>query len=233
MRTIRSQHGPFAERPHYKLVEIDRICTDALKSVGLLPESPEPVRIDRFVEKYFNVSPRYESLPDGVLGFTEFGRDGVKGIVVTTALDEEGGKVSDRRIRTTLAHEGGHGLLHMHLFALGEKPQSLFEDDSDRPEIMCRDVQGETSGRSGYDGRWWEYQANRAIGGLLLPRRLVRAAVEPYCEEQGGLGLSGIKEDERERAARELADIFDVNPVVTRIRLEELFPAEKTNQLTL
>ncbi len=233
MRTVSTRHGPFAERPHYKISEIERICTHALKSTGLLPNSPEPVRIDRFVEKYFKVSPCYEPLPDGVLGYTEFGCDGVKAITVTTALDEEGGRVSERRIRTTLAHEGGHGLLHMHLFALGEKPRSLFEDDSDRPEILCRDVQGESKGSGKYDGRWWEYQANRAIGGLLLPRRLVGKAVEPFCEPQGGLGLPAISETKREVAVRELAETFDVNPVVARIRLEELFPAVKTGQIAL
>ena len=51
MRTYRTNRGPFATRPHYKLAEIDRICGDALNTAGLMPESPEAVRIDRFVEK--------------------------------------------------------------------------------------------------------------------------------------------------------------------------------------
>lgn len=232
MRTYRTNRGPFATRPHYKLPEIDRICGDALKAAGLLPETPEPVRIDRFVEKHFKVSPRYEPLPDGVLGFTAFGPAGVTAIVITTALDEEGGSVSERRIRTTLAHEAGHGLLHTHLFALGEKPRSLFEDGSDRPEILCRDVHG-TPHEARYDGRWWEFQANRAIGGLLMPRTLVMKAAAPFCEERGALVLPGLKEDQRERAVRELAETFDVNPAVARIRLNDVFAREDSAQLTL
>lgn len=232
MRTYRTNRGPFATRPHYKLAEIDRICGDALNTAGLMPESPEAVRIDRFVEKHFKVSPRYEPLPEGVLGYTSFGPAGVTGIVITTALDEEGGSVSERRIRTTLAHEAGHGLLHTHLFALGEKPPKLFEDENDRPEILCRDVHG-TLHESRYDGRWWEFQANRAIGGLLMPRGLVIKAATPFCEERGGLGLPALKEDQRERAARELAEIFDVNPAVSRIRLDDLFARPEDGQLTL
>jgi hypothetical protein len=85
---------------------------------------------------------------------------------------------------------------------------------------------------SRYDGRWWEFQANRAIGGLLMPRGLVIKAVAPFCEECGGLGLPVLK-DQRERAARELAEIFDVNPVVSRIRLDDLFSRAKDAQLTL
>ena len=233
MRTVQTRNGPFAERPHYEISEIELICTDALKSTDLLPESPKPVRIDRFVEKYFNVTPSYQSLPEGILGYTEFGSDGVKAIIVTTALDEDGGNVSERRVRTTLAHEAGHGLLHMHLFALGEKPCQLFEDSSNQPKILCRDVQGETLGLSSYDGRWWEYQANRAIGGLLLPRRIFSKAVEPFCEAKGGLGLPRVRESFREFVVKELAETFNVNPVVVRIRLNELFPAEKTGQRSL
>ena len=232
MRTYRAKSGPFADRPHYKLPEIDRICGDALKAAGLMPDSPEAVRIDRFVEKHFKIVPRYEALSDGVLGYTAFGAGGVTAIVVTTALDEEGGRVSERRIRTTLAHEAGHGLLHMQLFALGGKPASLFDDGHDRPEILCRDVHG-TPHEARYDGRWWEYQANRAIGGLLMPRSLVVQAAAPFCEQQGLIGLPAMKEEERESAIRELADIFDVNPVVARIRLEDVFARSGSSQLTL
>ncbi len=32
--------------------------------------------------------------------------------------------------------------------------------------------------KKAYDGRWWEWQANRAIGGLLLPKNLVNSALE-------------------------------------------------------
>src|SRR5690348_9329428 len=139
MRTAPARLGPFAQRPYYELPEIERLCGDALKSVGLLPTSPEAIRIERFIEKYFRVSPSYELLPAGVLGFTEFGSNGVKAIVVTTALDSEGSIGAERRIRTTLAHEGGHGLLQGHLFALGERPRGLFEVGHEHgPKIMCR-----------------------------------------------------------------------------------------------
>lgn len=232
MRTYRTNRGPFVSQPYYKPSEIDRICSNALKAAGLMPDSPEAIRIERFVEKHFKVSPRYEALPDGVLGYTAFGPASVTAIVITTALDEEGGSISERRIRTTLAHEAGHGLLHTHLFALGEKPGKLFDDGHDRPEILCRDVQG-TPNKARYDGRWWEFQANRAIGGLLMPGGLVMKAAEPFCEEVGGLGLPALKEDQRERAARELAEIFDVNPVVARIRLDDMFPGGNNAQQTL
>ena len=48
----------------------------------------------------------------------------------------------------------------------------------------------------------------------------------------GMLGVEILDEKRREEAIRTLADIFDVNPVVARIRTNELYPAE-TRQLRL
>ena len=97
---------------------------------------------------------------------------------------------------------------------------------------MCRDIDGFSARRPGYDGRWWEYQANRAIGALLMPSRLVREAAATSCAEVGLLGTTVLMGDRREAAIRELADIFDVNPMVARLRLTEVFPAAN-DQLAL
>jgi hypothetical protein len=214
-------------------MEIERICGDALKSAGLMPDLPEAIRIERFVEKYFGLSPRYEPLPKGILGFTEFGKHGVRGIVVTATLDNEGTAAAERRIRSTLAHEGGHGLLHAHLFVFGERPVGLFDDNHrNTPDIMCRDVHG-APGSGGYAGKWWEFQANRAIGCLLMPRKLARLAAAPFCTMAGTFGSPILIPEKRGEAARQLAELFDVNPVVAKLRLEELFPSPKDGQLSL
>jgi len=65
MRTYRTNAGPVRERPYYKLREIEDICTEALRQVDLYPSTPEPVRIERFIEKRFGVHPEYGELPDG------------------------------------------------------------------------------------------------------------------------------------------------------------------------
>jgi hypothetical protein len=233
MKTFRSKSGPFSERPHFEPSEIDRICSDELRKEGLYPNSPEAIRIDRFVEKRFGVVPQYEDLPEGVLGFTKFTKKGVEAIVIAAALDAEKGKVAERRVRTTLAHEAGHGLLHAYLFALDEQPLHLFDADSHSDhQILCRDVQGEERKSRAYDGRWWEFQANRAIGGLLCPRTLVLEALKPFLVPSGSLGAVTLDEQRRDGAVRALADIFDVNPIVAKIRINELYPAE-TGQLRL
>ena len=92
MRPFRSGHAHKA--PYFTSSQIDNMCCDELRGLGLLPSSPEPIRIDRFIEKRFNVPPQYEDLPNGVLGFTRFGKNGVKAVVISAALDAVGGKVA-------------------------------------------------------------------------------------------------------------------------------------------
>jgi hypothetical protein len=239
MKNLR-RSGPFAERPYFEAAEIEEICREALSSVGLYPAEPRAIRIDRFIEKRFAVDPVYEELPKGVLGYTEFGPNGVQRVVISRALDDEGSQTAERRIRTTLAHEGGHGLLHAHLFALGARGASLFGEGMDprRPKIMCREEGPAEPGRAvsrskSYDGRWWEYQANQAIGGLLLPRPLVERSVSALTEERGSFGRRTLSASCRAEAVSTLTDVFNVNAAVAKIRLEELYPAAEDAQLTL
>lgn len=237
MRISRSSGGPFIERPYYTTREIENICDDELRKVGLYPSDPSPVRVERFLEKRFGVVPAYEDLPDGILGFTKFGPEGVEAIIVSRALADEGTKASERRISTTLGHEGGHGLLHGHLFTLGLKAAPLFQGELDAatPKILCRDgaIAGVGKGRRAYDGRWWEHQANLAMSALLLPKVLVERCLEGILVAQGTFGLPRLEARRSEEAVRLVSDVFDVNPVVARIRLAEMYPEGDTGQLTL
>ncbi len=235
MKTYRPSSGPFQERPYFEQNEIESLCQEELRKVNLLPASPEAVRIERFIEKRFGVTPLYEELPSGVLGFTRFTTNGVEAIVVSRSLSDEESKVSERRINTTLAHEAGHGLLHARLFVVGSQPERLFgeEFDSKAPRIMCRDETANPNQKSRYDGRWWEYQANQTIGALLLPKTLAEKALAGVLEAVGLLGMQQIKPADRGRAVEGLSKTFNVNPAVARIRLEQLFPERDSAQMTL
>lgn len=233
MRTHRTSSGPFSERPYYTGEEIEQTCMEELRGLDLLPNAPSPVRIDRFVEKRFRITIEYADLPQGVLGYTTFGPKGVQAIFVARALDQEGTATAERRIRTTLAHEAGHGLFHSHLFACAEVREVLFDDltDPTAPKVLCRDVPGASAAAG--QSPWWEVQANMAIGPLLLPTALVQTALQPLLVAKGALGGRSLPPARREEASRKLATIFEVNPAVARIRLEGLYPLATEAQLNL
>jgi hypothetical protein len=227
MRYVRAATGPLRERPFYKHQDIERICVDALAAVNLLPQQPGPIRIERFVEQHFRIHPHYDDLAQGVLGYTEFGPNGVVAIHVAKSLSEHGDR-ADRVLSSTLAHEAGHGLLQGFLFGL-EPNLPLFEHDTDvtGTKILCR-----TRGGKGYDGRWWEVQANLAIGALLLPINLLATAIDPFLMPTGSLGLPRLPEAHRPAAINRLAEVFHVTEAVASIRIADHYPSDP-GQLTL
>jgi hypothetical protein len=233
MKTIRISSGPFQKRPHFRPEEIDRICEDALKKAGFYPTAPQPIRVDRFIEKRFGAPPDYEDLPQGVLGYTRFAKNGVDRIVIAKSLAEDDSDVARRRERTTMAHEAGHGLLHAYLFALETPATTLFgTNELSGTQILCREVIADGLGYRPKSS-WSEFQANRAISGLLLPRKLVAMALRPYLTSAGMLGGTTLDPARRKAAEVTLSDTFDVNPIVVRILLDELFSPESNGQLPL
>ena len=234
MKEFRTKDGPYPLRLLYETREIDDICLDALKQAKLLPSDPEPIKIDLFLTKYFDVQVLYEDMGEGIMGSTIFNSQGaVTGFMIARWIEEDGTATSERRVRSTLAHEGGHGLLHPKLF-IADQTVDLFSHSSgvhSPRNFLCRnsDISPGATETPKYDGRWWEWQANRAIGGLLLPRPNMRKLVASYLEETA-FGQR-LKESQRAKAEKEIAETFDVNPVVARIRLEEMFPREKQPSL--
>jgi hypothetical protein len=99
--------------------------------------------------------------------------------------------------------------------------------------VLCREDASTSRSGLAYDGKWWEFQANRAIGALLLPRSLVRQELEPLLTSRGLLGALVLEAGHRAEAERVLARVFDVNPMVARLRLGELWPREEEGQLRL
>lgn len=232
MRTYKSKGGHFSERPYYTNDEIDRICRAELDAVGLYPTAPEPVRIDRFIEKRFNVSVGYDDLGPGILGLTKFGKAGVKEVVVARALEEENTVSGERRVRSTIAHEAGHGVLHAHLFTVTGQCGLFPDGEATMPRVLCRDEDTSQASKT-YNGEWWEYQANRAIAGFLLPRALVLESITEFMVPRGLLGIFAFDDTRTREAGARVAEVFNVNPVVARIRLGEMFPAEPGGQQLL
>ena len=231
MRSFRATSGPFTERPFYTQKEIERVCTEELQNCGLYPSEPQSIRIDRFIEKRFNVIPSYQDLGKGILGYTKFGKDGVEEIVVSESLDSEGSVAAERRIRSTLAHEGGHGLLHAHLFLESAQVSLFSEPQSGAPKVLCRDDTDHAQSRQ-YRGQWWEYQANRCIGSLLLPRALAVTTVEEFSTFRGQFGAPVFEGANLRHAIERLSNVFEVNRIVAEIRLNELFRKEDHTQET-
>jgi hypothetical protein len=234
MKTYRSARGPFQEAVHYEERDVERIVLEELARMQLLPSERGPIRVDRFIEKRFKVQIESFETKDGVLGFSQFGPNGVQAVYVAKALDEDKSVPGQRRLRSTVAHEAGHCLLHAHLFVLpGTKPLFADATDPNAPKVLCRDLGSDAGITRSYNGEWWEFQANMVMGHLLMPSPLTKQAAEPFLKPAGTLGAMLLPEQDLDDAARALAELFDVNPIVARIRIEKLYHVERSGQMML
>lgn len=224
------ERHPYLVREYIPKPRIDRICQAALEEHRLLPQEPMPIRIDRLLELKWGFPESYEDLPDGVLGAAAFTKDGLSKVVLSKEFDEPVGLVAERRGRATLAHEIGHGLLHEpmwnHYFREKSQP-TLFDTHCDGQDEfigeMCRDSVINAVNYSNSHFQWWEYQANLAMGFLLVPTPLLAKALsnheEVYIKSDPIEGLDEEIFTSLNFAAECLAETFNVSVSLMRCRL--------------
>lgn len=228
--------GPFCRRLYIHENDIERMCREALASVDLLPECPAPVRIERFIYLLFGFEEEYESLPSHIMGCAKFTRRGLCRITVNRELAEQDDAVSRLRVRSTLAHEAGHGIFHNQLFIeklerdatlrLLDDGAGVFDSVSGEG-FMCRAEAGMAQVPK---FEWWEYQANLAMAALLLPKHLVIEAARTLLPQV--LSGHGSVETRVTHAERELSSLFNVSRRMVSIRLAKWW-AEQSRQPSL
>lgn len=222
-------NGPFTRSLYIPPARFESIARQALEEVGLMPDSPSEVRIERFLEKKWDITEDYIELPDDVLGQAAFNEDGLHHIELNRSLAEDESQPAQRRLRSTIAHESGHGLVHADLWAevfqlrregnlipLPSDPSKSFTEFG----FSCRSHTIEGGSNRASEFEWWEYQANQLMAALLLPWHLVQEVAHNYQKE-----LSSTQESVRDNAfymlQYDLADVFNVNPAMTRIRVQK------------
>lgn len=70
---------------------------------------------------------------------------------------------------------------------------------------------------------WWEYQANRGMSGLLMPRELVRHFLSDALGKRGFVDMRAALNANRATVVlHDMMDVFDVSFEMTLYRLQEL-----------
>jgi len=212
--------------------EIEDLVEAELRQSKFYPTADEPVvDLEGFVEEYLQAPlDPYAKLDSDVLGLTEFRRGRgplvkINGDFTRAAIDANPRRVPAGllgRWRATLAHEGSHVLLHKMLYAISESQGSLFDEpagDEEVESVQClkRDV--------AYAGvkDWREYQANRGMAALMMPRQLFIEVAQEHCDLLGVELLMGeMASDAAYRLSYGLARMFGVSYQAAEIRLKTL-----------
>lgn len=226
MRISNSTRSPWGKQVYFNDDEFE-VMMESLRAKcgGTCFRHGSGVDVDLVLLKALQIEPDFVSLPPGLLGRTSFYPDGTAKIEVSRNLAEaaETDTLARRRLRTTLAHEAGHICCHRDLFLRDVSTLSLFdqlEKQTRNSAILCRE---EVIGNRHYNGEWWEYQANRCMAALLLPKQNLKEAVSLQLQLLNTPDFTAaIKSDNAMQVIRALADIFDVSVEATMYRLKDL-----------
>lgn len=151
-------------------------------------------------------------------------------------LDPDRNPAKRGRYHFTLAHEAGHWRLHRQLYLRDLNQPSLFSEQDQKPDYVCR---------SSEKKKPVEWQADQFAANLLMPRDLVmqswlqwrgnanpivltdladmrRQILSKEVLRRGGFKDSDNAADDMvlEHCSRQLADKFQVSAEAMRIRLE-------------
>lgn len=232
MKIIRDKTGTFPRRLWFEDGEIEGIAGKHREGcIALAGEADRlALPVDKFTEIYLPAALKKEIVLDpyadlaktegpGVLGATYFYDDHLAVKVDRRVTEEAEGINQWGRYNATVIHEAGHCLLHPVIFQEDPNQQVLFHSTPTK-KISClkRTIEG------CYTGEWWEFQANKMMANLLMPREPFLAHFEM---ERNAYGIK----DNGELAKSEgilksvvgyLASTFRVSKQAARIRLHEL-----------
>jgi len=191
MRWVRDGTGRFRWRPFLEASEIDVLCEHRIQRFLLDRYGDEayPITTDdltRLIEQDADDLDLFANL-------SSFGNDNVVVEGVTTFIPGRRPRVQigrqlsedarqEARLRTTLAHELGHVLLHDFAGEREDAPRSRQADDPDTVSTT-RCTPWAIGAGSRVD--WMEWQANYASGALLMPHTAVWRAVRPFVQDEG------------------------------------------------
>lgn len=228
MKAYPDPKSPWGKRLWYEDHEFSGLMAGALAKAGdglFVPG--RGIDIDRVLEQGFEIVPDYAAdLPPDTLGRTIFHRDGRIEVHVQRTLAEASSRdtVARRRLRSTLAHELAHVVLHSGLHPI-DTTASLFGYADPPAKVLCRGP-GVFPVAAAHD--WWEHQAYRGMACALIPATTL-AAVLPAVLTHSTLP-DALAAGKGKEVLAALADTFDTSFELTLYRVQDLGLLPSTTQ---
>lgn len=187
MRWVPDHTKRFRWRPWYDKGEIEHRCAEVMERFlharyGVVTYPVSTDDLTRVIEQEAEDLDLYADLPDSegaaVEGVTTFMVGRRPRVRISRALSLEPAR--EVRLRTTLAHELGHVILHNFV---GDRDDGLAIPRSDEPDAGPCNSPIMAQGMGHVD--WMEWQAGYACGALLMPATVLRIVVQPVLERHG------------------------------------------------
>lgn len=205
--------------------EIEATAEGELHRADIYPNAEQPVvDLELLLESHLKVKlDQYADLPDDVFGLTEFEPGRPPRVMINGKLTEAADENDELlgtvgRWRATMAHEASHVIFHRILFELAENQEELFGGTGGRKEDrLFRCLKRQVAFGGGTD--WREYQANRGMAALLMPRDCFREVVAQEMKRLTITGGVAAGSPAEKCLAEAVSGRFAVSRHATRIRL--------------
>ena len=232
MKTYNTAYGIFYDRPFFTLNRLEEIAAQALDKAGCTDSDPGEIPIEDVLEECLGLGIDYSPLSEDVMGCAHFEPEGLVKVEIHESLSLCGHDPTlDRRRRSTIAHELGHGLVHTPLYRQRfefERQQADFDPaQPQHARHACRTTDIREVGHQQNNGNsfcWLEWQANFLMGALLVPRRAIQRHLEHWTGPQDGVRTLRLPFPLRDEAAVSTSAVFHVSRQLAAIRIEGLYP---------
>ena len=214
--------GRFPQRPHWEIEELEHMCEERIlpflearygQSTARMSTDALTVLIEREAEVLdLDAELIAENEREEIHGVTTFSPGQRPTVEINRHLRRMIRRIN--RLRTTLAHEYGHLLLHAWLY-------EHFRGQIGNPApLRCysRTVEGNIDRLTD----WMEWQAGYFCGALLMPKRRMDLLAGAFAQEHGGAVPLKCDSIDGGRLIERVTDLFDVSRDAARVRLLKL-----------
>jgi Zn-dependent peptidase ImmA (M78 family) len=225
LRYTKDTTGRFDQRPHFEPDDIEDLCQKTLfgfvaTTIGSLQYPISTDILTKLIESLtedldlFTNMADYD-LADGVEGFTEYSFNSKPSVYINQRLSLH--RYLETRLRTTLSHETGHVILHGPLFKRGSQCRLLRSTEEwARPSPT-------TIAQRSVSRDWMEWQANYAMGALLMPRDAINELASWYGQKYGFQPPFQLRTGHAQDLIKYTAKKFFVSNDAAEVRLKHLF----------
>ena len=209
------------EPPFYSREYLEELCERTLTEFCMETYGQEltPLPTDvltQLLERYTSILNLYAELDDGINGVTTmFGSERLPRVDIAAELSRQWFR--ENRLRTTLAHELAHVLLHSPLWraqciAAGQKGEALIAQACRRETIEDNAPRCDRI----------EWQAGYLCGALLMPKRRIDLLVARFLSTLSGSPVLVAGSADAEELVERVTIGFRVSRLAARVRLGQL-----------
>ena len=223
--------GRLPEKPKYSHKELnnmaEKVLLDSSDILGKEIQYPIPTdKLTVIIERYVDDLDLYADLEK------EYGDENIEGVTIFLPFKKPIIKISEKlqrykfkvnRLRTTLAHELGHVILHNPLWQIEfSKLQLPFNTNEQRVQICKRKtlfLKNEPNYEH-YD--WIEWQANYFASALLMPKKAVYKIYRKFTNERKILSSISDESSDANDLINIISQEFQVSNEAVKVRLKQM-----------